>query len=100
REAAVVTVQYPVAHALAELRAARLARRDDVVAGPAHGVGRKGDVRRLADALDAFERDERAAHHCCERIWRRWSRTARSCSSRVAEKLWLPSPRPVAPKYR
>jgi hypothetical protein len=71
RQRSVIAVQDPVAHALTELRAAGLARRDDVIAGPAYGVGRECDVRRLADAFDAFERNERAAHHCRERNWRK-----------------------------
>ena len=65
---------------------------------------RQCNLRGLADSLDAFERDELAAH----RHWfpsRRELRKARIyratlalCSSYVRAKRWRPSPSPVATK--
>ena len=54
-------VEQQLAQPLAERRAARLARRDDALAAPRAALAKPRDVRALAGAVDAFERDEAAA---------------------------------------
>ena len=74
--------------ALGELRAAGLARHDDVRALRAHRVGDEFDVGRFAGAVDAFQRQEL---HRPPRSW--YFVTARLCSSIERENWLVPSPR-------
>src|SRR5690606_3989338 len=92
--------------ALRRRRAARLARGHHLEAAFLDQAPHILDVRRLADALAAFDGHETPRAHCtCPARWRasrsraRYSSTAASCSSLVTEKTWLPSPRPLATKY-
>jgi hypothetical protein len=54
-------VQHERAQLLARRRAARLAREHRLVAARAHPLAQEGEVRGLAGAVDALERDELAA---------------------------------------
>src|SRR5690606_4986062 len=102
-------VQDPVAYALSEVRSSGLAGQQHLVSETEQIVLDRIDARRLSDALDAFDGNERpsqpilrALHSdgCSGAVRRRsrYRRTASLCSSSVAEKKWLPSGSPVATK--
>ena len=82
--------QHGLSDLLGELGAAGLARDDDVATAGAERVGDELDVRRLAGAVDSFERHELAAR--THRLsW--YLVTARLCSAKLRENWLEPSPR-------
>ncbi len=54
-------LEQQLANALGSRRTARLARHDDLHAAYAQVIAQRGDLRRLTDALAAFDRDELSA---------------------------------------
>jgi hypothetical protein len=62
RQLPVVPFENPASHALAQWRAARLARGDDLETSGADQGRDKCQIRRLADSFDPFKSDERALH--------------------------------------
>src|SRR5207302_8007125 len=79
------------AQLLGEIRAAWLARHDDMVSPRAERIRNELDVGRLARAVDSLQGDELAAH--AHRPPRWYLLTARLCSSTLREKWLEPSPR-------
>src|SRR5258706_15251051 len=83
-------VPHQLADLLAGMRTAGLARERGGVAARAHQLAQELEVRRLAGAVDALERDELSAvHHLPS--W--YFATARLCSSSERVNSWVPSPR-------
>jgi hypothetical protein len=99
----VAVVEHERPHALAERRAARLAALHDLVSGRAKTLRQQAGLRRLADAIETFERDEHSRERlkglgptCRISFWCRTPNTSSGSTREPSASPARPAPRGVS----